>query len=111
MPAEGVTQTGFNSFSLFRGLVTALLVIFCLLVVFSNFTDTYTASNGSKFIVILMPFYGPLCFSLPTDFDKDRVYEFFYLKVSCSYESVTQIISNMQHNLCRSVTTLEPWPQ
>ncbi|KXZ47852.1 hypothetical protein GPECTOR_32g464 [Gonium pectorale] len=64
-----------------RSLVIAMLVLFGLACFFSSFTDTYTALNGQKFWVLMMPFYGPLCFSLPTDEDKDRVYDFFYLKV------------------------------
>lgn len=64
-----------------RQLMIALLVIFCILNVMACFTDTYTASNQQKFWVFIIPFYGPLCFSLPTDYDKDRVYEFYYLKI------------------------------
>lgn len=63
-----------------RQLVIAIMVIFAILVIFSCFTDTYTASNNQSYIVLLMPLYGPICFSLPSDYDKDRVYEFFYLK-------------------------------
>jgi hypothetical protein len=63
-----------------RQLVIAILVIFSILVIVASFTDTYTASNGQSFVVVLVPFYGPVCFSLPTDQDKDRVYEFYYLK-------------------------------
>lgn len=63
-----------------RQLVIAIMVIFCLLVIIASFTDTYIASNNLAYVVILLPFYGPICFSLPTDYDKDRVYEFFYLK-------------------------------
>ena len=69
----------------YRSLVVAILVLFCFLVIAASFTDTYTASNGLKFVVLLLPFYGPICFSLPTDFDKDRVYEFYYLKVGPSW--------------------------
>ena len=64
-----------------RQLMIALLVIFSILNFFSSFTDTYTATNNQKSWVFIMPFYGPLCFSLPTDYDKDRVYEFYYLKI------------------------------
>uniref|UniRef100_A0A7S0RXL8 Uncharacterized protein n=1 Tax=Chlamydomonas leiostraca TaxID=1034604 RepID=A0A7S0RXL8_9CHLO len=64
-----------------RQLMIALLVIFCILNLLACFSDTYTASNGQKFWVFIMPFYGPLCFSLPSDYDKDRVYEFYYLKI------------------------------
>ncbi len=63
-----------------RQLLIALLVIFCFVNMLSCFTDTYTATNGQKFWVLLVPFYGPLCFSLPTDYDKDRVYEYYYLR-------------------------------
>ncbi len=58
-----------------------MLLLFCLLVIAASFTDTYTATNDQKYVVLLMPLYGPLCFSLPSDFDKDRVYEHYYLKV------------------------------
>lgn len=64
-----------------RDLIIAMLVLFALACFFSAFTDTYTASNGTKFWVFMMPFYGPMCFSLPTDEDKDRVYDYYYLKV------------------------------
>ncbi len=61
-------------------LLIALLVIFCILHILACFSDTYTASNSIKSWVFIIPFYGPLCFSLPTDFDKDRVYEHYYLR-------------------------------
>lgn len=61
--------------------MVAMLVVFCIFVIVCSFTDTYTASNNIKYLVLLMPFYGPVCFSLPTDFDKDRVYDNYYLKV------------------------------
>lgn len=64
-----------------RQLMIALLVIFCLANMLVCFTDTYTASNGQKFWVFIMPFWGPVCPSLPSDLDKDRVYECFYLKL------------------------------
>lgn len=64
-----------------KGLMVALIVIFCIFVIFASFTDTYTGSNNTKYVVLLLPFYGPVCFSLPSDFDKDRVYDHFYLKV------------------------------
>ncbi|KAG2441176.1 hypothetical protein HXX76_004028 [Chlamydomonas incerta] len=64
-----------------RSLVIAMLVLFSIACFFASFTDTYTAFNGQKFWVIIMPFYGPLCFSLPSDEDKDRVYDWFYLKI------------------------------
>ena len=48
----------------------------------SCFTDHYPALDGSKHLVLLVPFYGPMCFNLPSDLDKDRVYENFYLKAS-----------------------------
>lgn len=57
-----------------------MLVLFSIACFMVSFTDTYTALNGQKFWVIMMPFYGPLCFSLPCEEDKDRVYDFFYLK-------------------------------
>lgn len=64
-----------------RSLVIAILVLFAVACFFLSFTDTYTAINGQKFWVLIMPFYGPLCFSLPSDEDKDRVYDHFYLKI------------------------------
>ncbi|GFR47316.1 hypothetical protein Agub_g9004 [Astrephomene gubernaculifera] len=64
-----------------RSLVIAMLVLFALACFFASFTDTYTALNGQKFWVLMMPFYGPLCFSLPTGEDKDRMYDHYYLKV------------------------------
>ncbi|KAL6764035.1 hypothetical protein V8C86DRAFT_3129160 [Haematococcus lacustris] len=64
-----------------RQLMIALLVIFGCLHFMACFTDTYTASNQQKFWVFILPFWGPLCFSLPTDHDKDRVYEFYYLRI------------------------------
>ena len=57
------------------------MVVWTLIVMGSCFTDHYLASNDQKYLVLLIPFYGPLCFNLPSDLDKDRVYEFFYLKV------------------------------
>jgi hypothetical protein len=64
-----------------RQLVIALLVIYTLANALACFSDTYTASNGAKYWVFIIPVYGPLCFSLPTDWDKDRVYEWYYLRV------------------------------
>ena len=64
-----------------RSLVIAMLVLFSLACFMVSFTDTYTALNGQKFWVLMIPFYGPLCFSLPTEEDKDRVYDFYFLKV------------------------------
>ncbi|KAG2490176.1 hypothetical protein HYH03_011305 [Edaphochlamys debaryana] len=64
-----------------RSLIIAMLVLFAIACFFSSFTDTYTATNGQKYWVLIMPFYGPLCFSLPTDEDKDRVYDYYYLKI------------------------------
>ena len=57
------------------------------MVMVSCFTDHYTAFDGNKHLVLLIPFYGPMCFNLPTDLDKDRVYEKFYLKVGGSFTS------------------------
>jgi len=59
----------------------AMMIVFCFFVLVCAFTDTYTASNNIKYLVLLLPFYGPVCFSLPSDFDKDRVYDHYYLKV------------------------------
>ncbi|KAG1674463.1 hypothetical protein FOA52_003068 [Chlamydomonas sp. UWO 241] len=64
-----------------RGLMIAVIVFFCIFVLSAGFTDTYTASNNIKYMVVLIPLHGPVCFSLPTDFDKDRVYDHFYLKI------------------------------
>lgn len=64
-----------------RQLMIALVVIFAVMNFLVCFTDTYTGSNQQKFWVLVMPFYGPVCFSLPTDFDKDRVYDHYYLKI------------------------------
>ncbi|GLC33325.1 hypothetical protein PLESTB_000345600 [Pleodorina starrii] len=63
-----------------RALVIAMLVMFAVVCFFVSFTDTYTALDGQKFWVLIMPIYGPLCFSLPTEEDKDRVYDNFYAK-------------------------------
>ncbi|EFJ44696.1 hypothetical protein VOLCADRAFT_95012 [Volvox carteri f. nagariensis] len=63
-----------------RALVIAMLVLFSVVCFFVSFTDTYTAFDGQKFWVLIMPVYGPLCFSLPTEEDKDRVYEYYYAK-------------------------------
>lgn len=67
-----------------RGLLIAIMVLFACSTILCAFTDTYTASNNQKFIVLLIPRYGPICMSLPTDLDKDRVYEFYYDRVSTS---------------------------
>lgn len=86
-----------------RQLMIALLIIFCILNFMSCFTDTYTASNGQKYWVFIMPFYGPLCFSLPTDQDKDRVYEFFYLKVgqgACAPEPPCAALASLHLCVC-----------
>ncbi|PNH08555.1 hypothetical protein TSOC_004880 [Tetrabaena socialis] len=64
-----------------RSLVIAMLVLFALACFFASFTDTYSASNGQSYWVLIMPFYGPLCFSLPTDDDKDKVYDMYFLKI------------------------------
>mmetsp|Transcript_40215 Transcript_40215/g.89249 ORF Transcript_40215/g.89249 Transcript_40215/m.89249 type:complete len:296 (+) Transcript_40215:396-1283(+) len=64
-----------------RQLMIALIVLFCILVIIVSFTDTYTATNKQKYAVLIIPIYGPVCFSLPTDYDKDKVYEHFYLKI------------------------------
>ncbi|GIL61898.1 hypothetical protein Vafri_16273 [Volvox africanus] len=63
-----------------RALVIAMLVLFAVVCFFVSFSDTYTALDGQKFWVLIMPVYGPLCFSLPTEEDKDRVYEHYYAK-------------------------------
>lgn len=63
-----------------RQLMIALLFIFCVLNILSCFTDTYTASNQNKYWVFIIPGYGPLCFSLPSDPDKDLVYDNYYLR-------------------------------
>jgi hypothetical protein len=65
----------------FRQLIIALLVIWTIITAVSCFTDTYRASDDRLHVVLLIPFYGPQCFNLPSDFDKDRVYEFYYVKV------------------------------
>ena len=59
--------------------------MWCLMVFVTSFTDHYLASNQTKYVVLLIPFYGPMCFSLPSEFDKDRMYELFYIKVSRAY--------------------------
>lgn len=97
-----------------RQLVSAVLALFCILVVVTSFTDTYTASNGLKFIVLLVPLYGPVCFSLPSDFDKDRVYEFYYLKVSRFIVQIASFIplngaSCMLDRFVITSTLLFPW--
>lgn len=63
-----------------KQLLVAILIIFVILCMASCFTDTYLASDGQKFWVLMMPCYGPVCFSLPSPYDKDRVYDYFYLK-------------------------------
>ncbi|MEW5303423.1 MAG: hypothetical protein WDW36_006116 [Sanguina aurantia] len=64
-----------------RQLMIALVVIFSLICFMVSFTDTYTAYNGLKFWVVLVPFHGPICVSLPTDEDKERVFEYFNVKL------------------------------
>ncbi|MEW5301549.1 MAG: hypothetical protein WDW38_010287 [Sanguina aurantia] len=59
-------------------LLAGVLVFFCVLVFAVRFTDTYTASNGGIFHVILIPFYGPLCSQLPSQWDKDQVATHFH---------------------------------
>ena len=47
-------------------------------------------SDGTRHWVLILPYYGPVCFALPTDADKDRVYDYYYLKVSiCVVDQAT----------------------
>ena len=69
-------------------MLAVLISLWTVIVIFSCFTDHYPALDGSKHLVLLIPFYGPMCFNLPTDMDKDRVYEKFYLKVGSFQRSV-----------------------
>lgn len=62
-------------------MIITLIIIFCIVVVLHAFTDTYKASNKQSYWVFLIPGYGVTCLNLPTDLDKDRVDDFFYLKV------------------------------
>eukprot|EP00798_Chlamydomonas_sp_ICE-L_P014026 gene14026-19963_t len=64
-----------------RKLLIALVVIFGVMVIVVSFTDTYTASDGQSYPVLIFPVYGPVCYTLPTIEDKDRVYDSYYLKV------------------------------
>lgn len=59
-----------------------VLLSFCAVICFCTcFTDTFTASDNSRNLVLLVPFYGPVCGGLPSDYDKDRLYERFHLKL------------------------------
>lgn len=64
-----------------RQLLITMEVLFAIICFATAFTDSYTATNGMKYWVFLLPGAGPQCFSLPTEYDKDRVYEFYYLKI------------------------------
>lgn len=75
-----------------RQLMIALVVIFSLICFMVSFTDTYTAYNGLKFWVVLVPFHGPVCFSLPTDEDKERVFEYFNVKVGCCGSGIWWVV-------------------
>mmetsp|Transcript_4083 Transcript_4083/g.7264 ORF Transcript_4083/g.7264 Transcript_4083/m.7264 type:complete len:292 (+) Transcript_4083:161-1036(+) len=63
-----------------RNLVISLLVIASLACFFSCFTDVFTSINNQKFIVFILPYYGPICNSLPSEGDKDRLYRYYFFK-------------------------------
>ena len=63
-----------------KNLLIAILIITSLVCLGSSFTDTYVATDGQVFWVLILPCYGPVCFSLPTNLDKDRVYDFYFLR-------------------------------
>eukprot|EP00201_Polytomella_parva_P001549 CAMPEP_0175073292 /NCGR_PEP_ID=MMETSP0052_2-20121109/20450_1 /TAXON_ID=51329 ORGANISM="Polytomella parva, Strain SAG 63-3" /NCGR_SAMPLE_ID=MMETSP0052_2 /ASSEMBLY_ACC=CAM_ASM_000194 /LENGTH=308 /DNA_ID=CAMNT_0016341023 /DNA_START=74 /DNA_END=1000 /DNA_ORIENTATION=+ len=63
-----------------RNLVIAIISLMAVAVFLSSFTDTFTSKNGQKYTVFLAPFYGPICFSLPSEEDKDHLYEFYFFK-------------------------------
>jgi hypothetical protein len=73
-----------------RQLLIALLVVICMFHILACFSDSYSASNGQKFWVFILPAYGPLCFSLPSDWDKDRVYEYYYLRCASLEKPIIQ---------------------
>jgi hypothetical protein len=63
-----------------RVLLILVIVLFALLCFFISFTDSYMASNGMSYWVLIVPCSGPVCFNLPSEQDKDEVWEHFYLK-------------------------------
>lgn len=100
-----------------RQLMIALVVIFSLVCFLVSFTDTYTAYNGLKFWVILVPMHGPICFSLPTEEDKDRVWDSFRLKVRsvrrlktcmCENDQALMRLSDVRHHFRKfSIKTIK----
>jgi len=64
-----------------EGLIIALLVITALVNFCLPFTDTYTDGNNRAHNVFIVPWYGPVTGDLPTEQDKDLVYEHYYVKL------------------------------
>ncbi|KAF5842839.1 hypothetical protein DUNSADRAFT_4723 [Dunaliella salina] len=63
-----------------RDLTIALLIIFSFLHTLCCFTDSYVTSTSTRVIIFMVPFYGPLSNGLPTEYERDKVYENYFLK-------------------------------
>ena len=64
-----------------RQYLSVLLTFWAVATGLTCFTDYYKALDESVHVVLLVPIYGPIGLNLPSDADKDRVYEFYYVKV------------------------------